>query len=66
MDVCERGRRRLLDHVEEKKVGNREIIQSRRDSRMPADTVERVAEHQHGTDARIVERFKPKLIARAK
>src|SRR5215469_5996379 len=33
---------------------------------MPADTIERVAEHQDRTYARIVKRFNPELIARTK
>src|SRR5215469_3418260 len=66
MDVFERGRCRLSDHVKEEKIGNREIIQSSRDSWMPADTVERITEHHDRTDTRIVEGFNPELITRTK
>src|SRR5215469_4140316 len=66
MDVFERGRCRLSDHVKEEKIGNREIIQSPRDSWMPADTVERITEHHDRTDTRIVEGFNPELITGTK
>ena len=66
LDVRERGSRGFPDHVEEEKIGDREIIQSSRDGRMPADTVERVAKDHDRADAGIVEGFDPELIARTK
>ncbi len=65
-DIRERSSLGFPDHVEEKKIGNREIIQSSRDGGMPADTIERVAENQDRADASIVKGFNPKLIARTK
>src|SRR6516164_9932046 len=65
-DIRERGSLRFSNHVEEEEFGNREIIQSSRDGRMPTDTVERVAEDQDRADAGIVEGFNPELIARTK
>src|SRR6516164_11132739 len=66
LDVRKRGSRWISDHVEEEKIGDREIIPSSRDGRMPTDTVERVAEDQDRADAGIVEGFNPELIARTK
>ena len=66
VDVRERGSRWITDHVEEEKIGDREIIQSSRDGGMPANTVERVAQDHDRTDAGIIEGLDPELIARAK
>src|SRR6266576_1103434 len=66
LDIRERRSSRFPDHVEKEKIRNGKVVQSRGDSGMLANAVQRVAEDKQGTDRGIVERFYSEMISRAK
>ena len=66
LDVRKRRDLRLPDHIEEKKIGNRKVVEPFRGGRMTSETIERIADDYKLANASVEKRFNAKMIARAK